>query len=801
MLNCSEENAMVWTLVDLPNGKRAIGTKWVFRNKTDERGIVVRNKARLVAQENRFRRGTIDKTLFIKKDKGDILLVQVYVDDIIFGSTKKSLCNEFEQMMHKRLQMSSMGELTFFLGLQVKQKDDGIFISQDKYVADILKKFDFTIVKTASTPMKPNKTLIKDAEAEDVDVHLYRSMIRSMMYLTASRPDIMFAVVLVQGSKLLQRLHIFMLDYAEASLNRKSTIGGCQFLDKRLISWQCKKQTIYANSTAEAEYVAAANCFGQVLWIQNQMLDYSIEFGVTTGYCRLNAARQDLMLLSKKFVDLHNMVACLERTDGNAEFHQIVDFLTSSMIHYALTDDKVVKAATTAASLVVEQESGNINKTQPRTTLNEPSPRGTSSGSGPKRHFTSLRDTYAQTRFETASKQSHDPPLSKVNTSGSGEDSMEHQDDLTDFVPPTPHDSPLSGGHTLGSDEGRPNINELMNICSKLSNRVLALEQFKTAQDLVIKRTKELNLSDKGSCKTKVFDSTTAAEKDVNATKPVSTATDTINAASVIPDVSAAGPSTSTVEDIFEDEMTTMVDTLMAIRRTRPRTTSAQIQRDAEIAQRLFEEEQARFEREQRTAKEKAAEQEAKDAALIEQIEDVQARIDADALLAERLQQKEREQFTVDDKQEAKSSKKRSRVDHDKESVKKQKLEDNDAEKEELKACLDIVPVDDITINVESLATKYPIVDWKTHTLTEHMMYYQIIRANGSFKNYKILTKMCDDFDRQDITDLYRLVKEMYETTSPEGYDLLLWGDLITLFELSEEDIIWKAQQDYNLIS
>ncbi|GKA51693.1 putative ribonuclease H-like domain-containing protein [Tanacetum coccineum] len=93
--------------------------------------------------ENGFRRGTIDKTLFIKKNKSDIMLVQVYVDDIIFGSTKKSMCTKFKEVMHKRFQMSSMGELTFFLGLQVKQQPDGIFISQDKYVADILKKFDF----------------------------------------------------------------------------------------------------------------------------------------------------------------------------------------------------------------------------------------------------------------------------------------------------------------------------------------------------------------------------------------------------------------------------------------------------------------------------------------------------------------------------------------------------------------------------------------------------------------------------------------------------------------------------------
>ncbi|GKC99142.1 hypothetical protein Tco_1169417 [Tanacetum coccineum] len=111
---------------------------------------------------------------------------------------------------------------------------------------------------------------------------------------------------------------------------------------------------------------------------------------------------------------------------------------------------------------------------------------------------------------------------------------------------------------------------------------------------------------------------------------------------------------------------------------------------------------------------------------------------------------------------------------HDKESVKKQKLDENDAEKAELRACLDIVLGDEIAMNFESLATKYPIIDWKTHILLENMMYYQIIRAYGSSKNYKIFSKMLDDFDRQDVVDLHRLVQERYETTSPEGYDLLL---------------------------
>ncbi|GJY14117.1 putative ribonuclease H-like domain-containing protein [Tanacetum coccineum] len=213
-------------------------------------------------------------------------------------------------VMHKRFQMSSMGELTFFLGLQVKQQPDGIFISQDKYVADILKKFDFWSIRTATTPIESNKPLVKDEDGEDVDVHVYRSMIGSLMYLTASRPDIMFAVcacarfqVTPKASHLNAVKRIFRYlkhqpklglwyprdspfeleafsdsDYGGASLDRKSTTGGCQFLGRRLISWQCKKQTIVANSTTKAEYVAAANCCGQVLWIQNQMMDYGFNF-------------------------------------------------------------------------------------------------------------------------------------------------------------------------------------------------------------------------------------------------------------------------------------------------------------------------------------------------------------------------------------------------------------------------------------------------------------------------------------------------------------------------------------------
>nr|GEY29906.1 hypothetical protein [Tanacetum cinerariifolium] len=143
--------------------------------------------------ENGFHREKIDQTLFIKKQKGDILLVQIYIDDIIFSATNKDLCKSFEKLMKDKFQISSMGELTFFLGLRVKQKKDRIFISQDKYVAEILKKFGLTEGKSACTPIDTEKPLLKDLDGKDVDVYIYRSMIGSLMYLTSSRLDIMFA--------------------------------------------------------------------------------------------------------------------------------------------------------------------------------------------------------------------------------------------------------------------------------------------------------------------------------------------------------------------------------------------------------------------------------------------------------------------------------------------------------------------------------------------------------------------------------------------------------------------------------
>ncbi|GJU08531.1 putative ribonuclease H-like domain-containing protein [Tanacetum coccineum] len=338
----------VWTLVDLPKGKRVIGTKWVYRNKKDERGIIVRNKARLVAQgytkeegiyydemdvkssflystieeemyvcqppgfedlqfpgkvykvekalyglhqaprawyktlstnllENRFRRGTIDKNLFIKKDKGDILLVQ--------------------------------------------QKEGGIFISQDKYVADILKKFDFITVKTASTPIEHKKALVKDEKADNVDVHLYRSMIGSLMYLTASRLDITFAVCACARDSPFDLEAFSDSDYAGASLDRKSTTGG------------------EANDVNMQSRMDGRTC---------------------------NIKQKCVMSQTPRQIKRGRDTKIPQSSDPPEK-------VSDEGVHKEL-GDRMERAATTTSSLEAKHDSGNINRTQSMAILNKPSP-------------------------------------------------------------------------------------------------------------------------------------------------------------------------------------------------------------------------------------------------------------------------------------------------------------------------------------------------------------------------------------------------------------------------------------------
>nr|GEZ63671.1 uncharacterized mitochondrial protein AtMg00810-like [Tanacetum cinerariifolium] len=178
----------VWVLIDCPKGVEK-ATYELHQAPRAWYGTLFK-----YLLDNGFQRGTIDQKLFIRKYKEEFLLVQVYVNDTIFGSSNPKLCREFEALMHGKFQMSAMGELNFFLGLQVLQKKDGIFLSQDKYVGDILKKFRYTDIRSAKTPMDRENPWRKDGTGKDMELHLYRSMIGSLMYLTASRRYIMFAV-------------------------------------------------------------------------------------------------------------------------------------------------------------------------------------------------------------------------------------------------------------------------------------------------------------------------------------------------------------------------------------------------------------------------------------------------------------------------------------------------------------------------------------------------------------------------------------------------------------------------------
>ncbi|GJW28268.1 putative ribonuclease H-like domain-containing protein [Tanacetum coccineum] len=670
----------VWTLVDLPNGKRAIRTKWVFRNKKDERGIFIRNKARLMDVKSAFLYGTIEEEVYVCQPPGfedPQFPDTVYkVEKALYGlhqAPKAWYETLSTYLLENRFRRGTIDKTLFIK----KDKDDAQEIPDEFYGgAHFLLR---VIVKTASTPIETNKSLLKDEEAEDVDVHLYRSMIGSLMYLTASRPDIMFDVCACAKDSPFDLEAFFDSDYAGVSLNRKSTTACCQFLGKRQVLWIQSQMLDYGfnfmntkihidnESTicimknlvfhAKTKHIEIRNHFirdsyeKRLIQVIKIQIDHNVvdlitkafdvssisnEFRVKTGVCKVNAARQDLVLLgeindvkqihatvdgktvviSKSSVgsDLYfndeDDITCLindaifenlalmgYESDSNkltfqkALFSPQWKYLIHTILHYLSSkstswnefstniasaviclangqkfnfsklifdgkdfqeelpllfasnvglhqmscvfkewDDRVVRATTTVASLDAAQATSNISKTQ------------------------------SMTRSERASKHSYDSPLLGGNTPG-------------------------SGGHTPGSDEGRPNINKLMAICTNLSNRVLALEQSQTAQDLVIRKLKKKvrKLEKKLRARTlgmKLFKIGTSKRKSLDEEYGRNTAGDIINTVSI--DVSVVGPSNvSTVDpstctdgDIFEDEMMTIVDTLVAIRSTRLRTTS-----------------------------------------------------------------------------------------------------------------------------------------------------------------------------------------------------------------------------------
>nr|GEV94088.1 ribonuclease H-like domain-containing protein [Tanacetum cinerariifolium] len=263
----------VWTLVNCPKGEEGIDYNKIFAPVARIKAIRIflayasfmRFTVYQMDVKSTFLYGTIDEEVYVMQPSGfqDLEFpVRVYkVEKAMYRLHQAPRA----ALMHEKFQMSAMGELNFFFGLQVLQKEDSIFLSQDKYVEDIIKKFGYSDVRSSNTPMDKENPWGKYGTIKDVDLHLYRYMIGSLMYLTASRPDIIFAVCACARHQMTLKESYSDSYYGVATQDRKSTTRGCQFLGKRLISWQCKKQTIVATSTTEAEYVAAASGCGQVL--------------------------------------------------------------------------------------------------------------------------------------------------------------------------------------------------------------------------------------------------------------------------------------------------------------------------------------------------------------------------------------------------------------------------------------------------------------------------------------------------------------------------------------------------------
>nr|GEY59938.1 uncharacterized mitochondrial protein AtMg00810-like [Tanacetum cinerariifolium] len=332
----------------------------VLKNKKDERGIVIRNKARLVAHGYTQEEGIDYEEVFAPVAKIEAIRLLLAYASFIGFIPPGFQDPEFPDRVYK-----------------VEKAVYGLHQAPRAW-------YD---VRSANTPMDKENPWGKDGPGKNVKFHLYRSMIGSLMYLTTSRPDIMFAVYACARHQVTPKeCHLYAVkrifrylksylklglwypkespfdlvaysdsDYGSATQDRKSTTGCCQFLGRRLISRQCKKQTIVATSTTEAEYVAAASGYGQVLWIQNQMLDYGNLYDWGIHRILMVSLRLTPLLA---FCDYHNMVAILEKTEHNIDFHQIVDFLEASHIRIETTNQETkILAAIDGKSQTISESS------------------------------------------------------------------------------------------------------------------------------------------------------------------------------------------------------------------------------------------------------------------------------------------------------------------------------------------------------------------------------------------------------------------------------------------------------------
>ncbi|GJS22334.1 putative ribonuclease H-like domain-containing protein [Tanacetum coccineum] len=823
--------------------------------------------------DNGFHRGKIDQTLFIKKQKGDILLVQVYVDDIIFGSTKKELCLEFEKLMHDKFQMSSMGELTFFLGLQVKQKEDGIFISQDKYVTDILKKFGFQDVKTTSTPMDIEKPLLKDSDGDDVDVHLYKSMIGSLMYLTSSRPNVMFAGKPKLGlwyprDSLFDLVAYSNSDYVGASLDRKSTTRGCQFLGCRLISWQCKKQTVVATSSIEVEYVAAASRCGQAKHIEYLMLKASplkyvkrgrdtkipqssgppvkvgneavnkelgdrMERAATTAssleaeqdseHCNGNvliatvdgqentiteaSVRRDLKLANADGIstlpttEIFEQLALIGTTrtrsrrigiripQSNVLPHVADEAITKEM------HDGLGRATTTTFSLEAEQGSGNISKTQTKATPSRlSSPRTSLEGGlgchftmgvvlfrlGLKGYLTYLMNHHSEKRKSISSKEEV-----QLLTLRNEEASLDIED-------------PSKQGRMIEEIDQDENVNLVKS--SKqgeaheiAEHRMESDVDFSTASpqndddELTLAKTlvniKRSAVKDKG----KAIMQESEPPKKIKKREMIQIGHDEelaqkLHAEELAKSIIRQEQEKYDFEKALEFQNQLDKREEVASKSTEVRKNICMYLKNqggyklSHFKGMKYEDIRPIFER-QSTKEEK---EKKKDEESSKQVEEETVKKE-DVIPEQVLKERSR-------KAEGILKRKASKAREDKD--KRQKKQDD---LEKLMEYVEVISDSKEVISVTPLAVKSLIVGWKSYC-KEDVGYYEIHRANGSYKTYIFFSQMLNDFDKEDLIVSYRLFNKKYASIRPGFDDLMLWGDMKVMFEPDSNDAVWKEK-------
>nr|GEV38892.1 hypothetical protein [Tanacetum cinerariifolium] len=772
----------VWTLVDLPRGKRDIGTKWVFRSKKDKRGIVIRNKARLVAQGCTQEKDINHDEVFafVARIKAIRLFLAYasFMRFLVYQMDVKSafLYGRIEEEVYV-CQPLGFGYLDY--PDKVYKVEKALYglhqaprACQDKYVDEIIRNFKYADVKPASTPMDKEKALLKDSDGDDVDVHLYRSMIGYLMYLTSSRPDIMFAAC-------------------------------------TCANFQCKKQTVVATSTTEAEYVADASCYGQVLWIQNQLLDYGLTFKGEAQQIWLR------LILDKKMIK-YELLNGLTLNNGEIELNAIGDgqdkTITEASVrrHLKLTDADVfsnmkreskgfsgVETTLFATMLVHEQLSHgdgptSLVGTQHTPTVIETSPQ-----------LQNISITYKKTRTKTR-RMGIRIPQSNVPSSVADESITKEMHDGLRRA--TTISSSLEAEQGSGDSPVQARLERLSNLANEPplgEDNVITLENELTSTKAVYnkalitltKRLKKLEKKLKHKRRKAFIDSSEDEEASLDHE-------DSPKQGRMIEEIdedenlnlvqsSKQGEAHETVGHIMDfstaspqtDDDETLAKTLLNIKRSAIKDKGKAIIQESELLKKIKKKEMMQINLDEEIAQRMLFDNTMESIRKFVPMES-ESQI-PDSKVGEGRSKEARGRL------KRKTSK--AREDKDK----RQKKQD-DPEKHTL---MDYVEVISDSVEVSSvipLAVKSPVVNWKSYCKGD-VRYYKIHRAYGSYKTYIFFSEMLNDFDKEDLIVLYRLFNEKYASTRPGFDDLMLWGDMKTMFKPDEVNIHMLVEKKYPL--